>query len=125
MQVKFVPGFIPEETILELVVDNDVCERIHSSICMWLGQTYDSVMSSGMRGCPSLGEFDDITAWAELDSGPVSVNLEVNKVCLTFWNEPEGDDRLDGQHPHWTSPHDHLWMLAVPRVRQILEGKLA
>ncbi len=124
MQVQFVPGFIPEETILELVVDNDVCERVHASICKWVQETYDRVMAAGMMGCPSLGEYDEIHAWADLKSGPVSVNLEVNKIRVSFWNEPEGDDRLDGQHPHWTQPHDHLWMFAVPRVRQLLEGTL-
>jgi len=124
MQVQFVEGFIPEETILELIVDSDVCERVHASIVKWVSDTYNRIHAAGLSGCPALGDYDDIHAWAELDSGPVSVNMEVNKIRLSFWNEPEGDDRLDGQHPHWTMPHEHLWMFAVPRVRAILEGKL-
>jgi hypothetical protein len=123
IHVQFVPGNIPEETILELVVDKDVCERVHAYISQWASEAYDLVRYSGYT-CPSFGESDETSAWAQLNDGPISVDLTSSKIQLTFWNEPEGDDRLDGQHPHWTQPHDHLWMLAVPRVRQILEGTL-
>ena len=126
MQAQFKQGFIPEETILELRPGREICERVHASLVQWVNARYEQVMShAGPICCPSMGEWDDDLAWADLDAGPVSVNIPEGTITLSFWNTPEGDDRLDGGHEHWIIPHEHLWMYAVPRVRQLLEGNLA
>jgi hypothetical protein len=123
MQAEFKQGYIPEETILELRPDRAVVEKVHAAIVAWINEKFDRVMAAGLC-CPSMGEWDDDLAWADLDAGPVQVSIPEGTIQIVFYNEPEGDDRLDGGHPHWLCAHDHLWMFAVPRVRQLLEGNL-
>ena len=123
MKAQFKPGYAEFETVLEIRPSREVCEKIHASLAKWIEDRFQKVMAGGIC-CPSMGEYTDDFAWADLDDGQVEMHVQEGIIRLIFLNEPEGDDRLDAAHPHWTEPHDHLWMLAVPRVKRLLEGKL-
>lgn len=122
MQVQFKPGQVPEETILELKLGEKDCKKVYDLLVSWVNRTYNEIAALGPVCCPSLGEYWEHYAWADLREGAVQVNLDEGTVELFFFNEPEGEDRLDGAHPHWTEPNEHLWIQAVPRVRNLLQG---
>lgn len=125
MHIQFRPGYVPEETILEISADARSLEAALRRTVEWIDRTYDAVMSSGLTPCPALGEHHEAGAWALLPDGPVEIDLDAGVIRFVFFNRPEGEDALDPAHPDWTQARDTLWMEALPRVRQFLELGMA
>lgn len=119
MELTFRPGYIPEETILEVRVGAEALAESYRKIVGWLNEARSSFSSAGFTIC-SMGEYDENEAWADMEDGIVSVSLADECVCFTFSNRPEGEDALDGGHPDWTRARDTLWIDALPRVRKFL-----
>lgn len=120
MNLSFRPGYVPEETVLEIVTDPAALETALKKLIAWIDRTYDEVMRGGLYGCPALGEYHEAGAWADLPEGPVEIDLEAGSIKFVFYNRPEGEDALDPAHPDWTRARDTLWMEALPRVREFL-----
>lgn len=66
------------------------------------------------------GNFEETFAWAISDGGSAEIDLTDAVLRLFVLTEPEGDDRLDGMHPHWNKPNDQHWLRALIPAKALL-----
>lgn len=118
--LKFRPGCVPEETVLEIITAPVVLEKALRKLTDWIDRTYDEMTRGGLYSCPALGEYHEAGAWAMLPEGPVEIDLDDGAIKFIFFNQPEGEDALDPSHPDWTRARDTLWIEALPRVSEFL-----
>lgn len=55
--------------------------------------------------------------WALCRFGNIEIGNGMAKIHLPLY--PEGDDRLDPDHPHWVKPRETIWMDAIEPARAL------
>lgn len=58
------------------------------------------------------------------DWGTLVVELDARRCFIEVFNHPEGDDILDGAHPHYSEPRPTLWIDLVQPLKAIFNGQL-
>jgi hypothetical protein len=66
------------------------------------------------------GELNKEEGWGWMVFDGYTVMISDGCIQGLIEYEPEGEDRLDGGHPHWTEPNDHTWMRAMPFVNHVV-----
>lgn len=129
MQVQFLPSehFDGETEVILTNVDPNHCEIVYQAIVDLVEEKIKRWQDRGGLMQNAEGEYsrEDKFAWVFLDDGGgINVYLDTNTITLTFLNVPEGDDALDGMHPHWKEMSQYLWISASARIKNLFAGKI-
>ena len=115
------------ETIWSFEISEELYGSLREKMIAEVHRLYNKYTGNGTAiwSCPALGEYDDDFAWVFYGDSELPLNLypraHGGQLEIAIYNHPEDEfDRLDSDHPHWTSTPPMQWLEALCAVRQIV-----